>query len=402
MVRSVVRSTAEVSRTLEDWIGRLKSWPSSEKESMALAKAVFELTGAELVIVQIAPLGMKAFSSYGKSVPGAELVSEALFQKQDAIKGAFFEGQIPQKSYFSQMGFPVTFYQGVSLPDGAYVIAAQKQNEREELSRQLKKTALLGLREHLIALHKQKEFREELSQRDQFLSIAAHELKTPLTSIYSMLQLQSRFLEKEKESAGTRERLQSMLKIVLGQTERLNELIDALLNVSRIYNGRFVVDPSDSNVVELLERTIEGRLSVIAAESNIEVKLEADPIHHAWVDPIRFEEVVTNIGMNSIRFSPEGGTVWIKMKQQGDDLYLTFRDQGPPIPAEDRERIFHPFERVQRTSRLGGLGLGLFISREIVRLHGGDVTLLESSESTGNIFSARFSRALQSVNRMPA
>jgi len=116
------------------------------------------------------------------------------------------------------------------------------------------------------------------------------------------------------------------------------------------------------------------------------------------VDPVRLEELITNLVMNAIRFSPEGGVVWITLRQEEGGFRLTVRDQGPSVPEEDRDRIFQPFERAQRTSRLGGLGLGLFISRQIAQLHGGSVNLTESVPGKGNVFEAYFpTRAPQSV-----
>src|SRR5205814_9178542 len=90
------------------------------------------------------------------------------------------------------------------------------------------------------------------------------------------------------------------------------------------------------------------------------------------------------------RFSPEGGMVWVRLRDENGAFRLMVRDQGPGVSDEDRERIFQPFERAQRTSRLGGLGLGLFISRQIAQLHGGNVTLVESISGIGNLFEAYF------------
>jgi signal transduction histidine kinase len=188
------------------------------------------------------------------------------------------------------------------------------------------------------------------------------------------------------------ERQESYLKMVIRQTQRLNELIDGLLDVSRIQNGRFIVEPSDTDVAALLKETVSGRLAVIAQEAGVRLNIDAPESLRAWVDPVRMEEVVTNLVMNAIRFSPEGGVVWIRLRDDEGLLRLSIRDQGPSVPPEDHERIFQPFERAQRTSRFGGLGLGLFISRQIAQLHGGTVMLAESVPGKGNVFEATFPR----------
>jgi signal transduction histidine kinase len=237
-------------------------------------------------------------------------------------------------------------------------------------------------------------FEAAIQLRNQFLSIASHELKTPLTSIYGVLQLQQRMLSVKKDEPAPvqRERQESYLKMVIRQTQRLNELIDGLLDVSRIQNGRFMTEPSDTDVAALVRDTVTGRLAVIAHEAGVRLSHEVPDSLHGWVDPVRMEEVVTNLVMNAIRFSPEGGVVWIRLKDDGGALVLTVRDQGPAVPVEDQERIFQPFERAQRTARFGGLGLGLFISRQIAQLHGGNVRLAESVPGKGNLFEAVFPR----------
>jgi signal transduction histidine kinase len=250
--------------------------------------------------------------------------------------------------------------------------------------------ACLCLAQKLATLAQGAELAEEIQLRDQFLSIASHELKTPLTSIYGVLQLQERMLRKEGGADRLQDRQASYLRMVIRQTQRLNELIDGLLDVSRIQNGRFLAEPADTDVAALVRETMSGRLAVIAQETGVRLNLDAPEALRAWVDPVRMEEVLTNLVMNAIRFSPEGGTVWVRLRSDGERLHLTVRDQGPSVQAEDRERIFRPFERVQRTARFGGLGLGLFISRQIAQLHGGDVFLAESLPGKGNVFEAVF------------
>lgn len=231
-----------------------------------------------------------------------------------------------------------------------------------------------------------------IQQRSQFLSIASHELKTPLTAIYGILQLQERMLRQKREEPDAEQlaRQHSFLKMVIRQVERLNELIDGLLDVSRIQNGRFMVEPSESDVAAILGDSVIPRMKVIAEDASVTLKVEAPSNLLVWVDPVRFEEVVINLVMNAIRFSPEGGTVWVRLSQGEGSFRLSVRDQGPCVPIEDRERIFHPFERAQRTSRMGGMGLGLFISRQIAQLHGGNVVLAESVPGKGNLFEAVF------------
>lgn len=257
------------------------------------------------------------------------------------------------------------------------------------------RTLLVAAVQHLADLASIARLEAAIQLRGQFLSIASHELKTPLTSIYGILQLQERMARMKRdsnsssESAEDEERQKSFMKILIRQVQRLNELIDGLLDVSRIQNGRFMVEPSDTDVAAVVREAVSSRTST-AQDNGVTLHVDAPEHFKAWVDPVRMEEVVNNLIMNAIRFSPEGGVVWIRLRGEGGAFRLTVRDQGPSVPVEDRDRIFRPFERAQRTSRLGGLGLGLFISRQIAQLHGGNVTLIESVPGKGNVFEAYF------------
>jgi signal transduction histidine kinase len=277
---------------------------------------------------------------------------------------------------------------------GTVILCSNKQiDSRSEL-------ALLVIAQRLCELARIFQFQIELNLRNQFLSIASHELKTPLTAIYGILQLQARMMKAEKSPShlSDPDRYEHFLKISMRQVERLNELIDGLLDVSRIQNGRFAIEPIETQVSRVLQDCIHSRLQVISQEAGVSLQIEAPQSLIAWVDPVRLEELITNLVMNAIRFSPEGGVVWITLRQEEGGFRLTVRDQGPSVPEEDRDRIFQPFERAQRTSRLGGLGLGLFISRQIAQLHGGSVNLTESVPGKGNVFEAYFpTRAPQSV-----
>lgn len=269
---------------------------------------------------------------------------------------------------------------------GALVLATRRvMSPQEEIG-------FLTVAHHLGELARKYELETTIQQQNQFLSIASHELKTPLTSIYGILQLQARMLKASKDGSTPigQDRYEHFLQMSIRQVERLNELIDGLLDVSRIQNGRFSVEPTETRVPHLLFDCLQSRLQIIGQEAGVTIQVDAPQELVAWVDPVRFEELVTNLVMNAIRFSPEGGVVWVRLSEEPTGFRLTVRDQGPSVPQEDRERLFQPFERAQRTSRLGGLGLGLFISRQIAQLHGGNVSLIESVPGKGNVFEAYF------------
>ena len=270
---------------------------------------------------------------------------------------------------------------------GAWVLAFPKRPS------EVQRLMIIGFALKLNELAVRASFSKDISQRNQFLAVATHELKTPLTALYGILQLQMRVMRvKKKEDLTTQEWDQHLqfLNVMLHQVERIRDLMNDLLSVSRIESGQFTIERTLTNVSELVHQCVQTRLKILAQQASVSLEEDLQKEVSAYVDPMRLEEVITNLVMNSIRFSPEGGIIYISLKKEGSQFRLLIRDQGPSIFEEDRERVFQPFERAQKTNRLGGLGLGLYISRQIAQLHGGNVVLKESLVGAGNLFEATF------------
>ncbi|HEX2173980.1 MAG TPA: PAS domain S-box protein [Dehalococcoidia bacterium] len=205
--------------------------------------------------------------------------------------------------------------------------------------------------------------------RDEFLSAAAHDLKTPVTSLRGTAQLLLRHLEKSGsiEPARLRQGLATMER----QTGKLTRLIGQLLDVSRIEAGKLTLAPEEVDLVPLLEGLIQ---TVQVTAPNHAIALYAPPELIARVDPIRLEQVLTNLLDNAIKYSPEGGPIDVTLEQpEARRLRISVLDRGLGIAPEHRDRIFERFHRAHAGSHLEGLGLGLYISRQIVELHGGTI-----------------------------
>lgn len=418
---------------LTEFYRNVTAWPKSKAELSAIAERTSQLLEVPFAGIDLDGDNDKIAAKAGNGVVSdsvsPELVEEMLKNQLKRMDQGFLSGaagmqikqiQISRDTSPLATVLPISHLTITPIPkpllspdngvvpdrrrrDPGYLIvgSAKPLSEKEQ-------TLLIAAAQRLSELSAIARLEAALQLRSQFLSIASHELKTPLTSIYGILQLQERMvrMKKDKEIDATPgdEKKQSFLKIVIRQVERLNELIDGLLDVSRIQNGRFTVEPAEVDVAMILRETVNARLALIAKEAGVALNLDAPEVLMAFVDPVRIEEVVTNLVMNAIRFSPEGGVIWVKLRGEGGSLRLTVRDQGPIVPVEDRERIFQPFERAHRTSRLGGLGLGLFISRQIAQLHGGNVSLVESVPGKGNVFEAYFpeSSAVRSLSAASA
>lgn|GEM_PF-782172 len=408
----------------------LNSWPKTESELVLAAEKVAKLLNAQFAALLIFPVSLSVTGSDHRI--GVKFMGENLLERfgttllQDFLKkkiekfketeGGSCLRQIQlEKNDLVFPGYPsapaIRHIAFVPFSSKGLLAGIRNQEQgtdsgwlvvgRDQSLSETDEVLLIAAAQRLLELCVIEQLKVAVEVRNQFLSIVSHELKTPLTSIYGILQLQDRVLRLKKEptdvtspgrpeTLGTKNQKRSYLKILLRQVERMNELIDGLLDVSRIQNGRFVVEPAEADVAILLRETIQGRLQVISQDAGVKLSVEAPQNLVAWVDPVRMEEVITNLIMNAIRFSPEGGVVWIKLRQDPDGFRLTVRDQGPSVPPEDRDRLFRPFERTQRTSRLGGLGLGLYISRQITLLHCGNVSLIESVPGKGNVIEAYF------------
>lgn len=377
-------------------------WPKNQSEMDDVAEKILDLVGINFVALISNRLGegmgikfsrsfgpvninREKFSNYIKDQIRKTTEGVSSFKRVDLPSNNFYLPSLDAIQNISYIGL-VEYGPRVPKDFGGIVLGSiQPLTPKAEMRAMI-------ISQRLLDLARIADLESAVQIRGQFLSIASHELKTPLTSIYGILQLQERMLRLKTDQTPfpDQDRHHNFLKMVIRQVERLNELIDGLLDVSRIQNGRFMVEPSETDVAALLRECTQTRLSVIAHEAGVKLHIESVPNLQARVDPVRMEEVISNLIMNAIRFSPEGGVIWIRLREEEGAFRLTVRDQGPSIAMEDRERIFQPFERAQRTARMGGLGLGLFISRQIAQLHGGNVSLLESVPGKGNVFEAYF------------
>jgi len=211
--------------------------------------------------------------------------------------------------------------------------------------------------------------RRALDAREEFLSIASHELKTPLSAIVLHLSsLQRAFRTKESID---REGVERKTDRAMKQTERLTSLIGQLLDVSRISSGKFELTREDVDLGEL-SREICSRFSEEATRAGSSLSMRgARSLRGNW-DRSRLEQVLSNLVSNAIRYG-DGHPIDISLERRGASAVLVVRDEGPGIPADVLSRVFDRFTSSRAARRLGGLGLGLYIVRQIVEAHGGSI-----------------------------
>jgi signal transduction histidine kinase len=197
------------------------------------------------------------------------------------------------------------------------------------------------------------------------------------------LQLQLARRRLESKGAVDPDALRRALSLIVAQTDRLTGMVNDLLDVSRIEAGKLTLErrPTD------LRHLVAGCIELAASKSDRHaITLEGPARIEAVVDGPRLEQVVANLLDNAIKYSPEGGGIDVAVGASVEGLVtLTVRDHGIGIPPERRDRIFERFGQAHGEGHYGGMGLGLYISRQIVQLHGGEITV-EFPEDGGSRF----------------
>lgn len=251
-------------------------------------------------------------------------------------------------------------------------------------------TLLASVRVALQAREKQylvrtllQEQAKALQKRDEFLSIASHELKTPITTLKLQVQMRKRFLKKGDSSVLSPDKVISLIDTTEAQVNRLSHLVEDMLDSSRIVNGKLTLNCQKITLAQLVQEVVEGFSAQFqAAGSIVELHLD-DHVTGIW-DRYRIEQVIANIFNNAIKYG-KGKPITITVQSQGEKAILTVKDQGIGIAPENLERVFQRFERAVDGSSISGLGLGLYICRQILDLHQGHIRV-ESTLDKGSSF----------------
>ncbi|MCY1018980.1 CHASE domain-containing protein [Pyxidicoccus sp. MSG2] len=228
------------------------------------------------------------------------------------------------------------------------------------------------------------EARTAVRVRDEFLGVAAHELRTPLTSL--KLQLQLLYRQLRQPGPLDVERVARGVESCERQTTRLSQLVDSLLDVSRLMHGRMELrlEPLElGDVVRELVRRFETDAQSVGVLLTVDAP---EPVRGRW-DRLRLEQVLTNLVSNALKYG-QGTPVDVRVRGDGSAAFLEVRDRGIGIAREDAERIFDRFERAVSSRHYGGLGLGLFITRQLVEALGGSIAV-ESLPGQGSTFTVR-------------
>lgn len=251
--------------------------------------------------------------------------------------------------------------------------------QRHEVKRQVE--ALEQSRRELRAT--QAELERAVKMRDDFMSMVAHELRTPLNTLFLETQLRSMQLEKGNLEAFSEEMLRKMVARDGRQIQSMIRLINDMVDVTRIRSGKLSIRPARAELSALLERIVSDLQHRTEAAGGV-IELHApQPVQGVW-DEFRLEQIIINLLTNALRY---GGSKPVKVSLLLEQSYaqIEVRDQGAGIAPEDQERIFNPFERAGTKDVREGLGLGLYIARQLAESHGGKLEV-ESVPEQGSAF----------------
>ena len=222
------------------------------------------------------------------------------------------------------------------------------------------------------------DYKRQQQQKDDFIGIASHELKTPLTSVKASLQLMQRFVQGSGQS-------QVLTRLVEQSTKgvhKLGYLVEDLLNVTKIKEGQLILNPEWFKLSELVEESCE----YVRLEGTYTITIIGDRDIQVYADSHRIEQVLINLVNNAVKYAPNSKEIVVSIERLTNHVKVSVIDQGPGIPADKLEKLFSRYYRVDNSGILySGLGLGLYINSEIINKHKGKIGV-ESKIGAGSTF----------------
>jgi PAS domain S-box-containing protein len=271
----------------------------------------------------------------------------------------------------------IEFVSNISQVDGQWIVQCNLRDitERKQAEQE---------REQLLARERasRAEAQEAVRLRDVFLTIAAHELKTPLTSLLGNAQLLQR--RSQRDGSATEPGAKAM-RVIVEQAQRLNKMILGLLDVSRIETGRLSIERAPVDLCALVGRVVD-EVQPTLVDHTLDCQIPSGTLIIDG-DEVRLEQVIQNLLLNAVKYSPRGGPIVVWVEQHDHQARLLVMDVGIGIPIHEQPHLFQRFYRASNaaTQYISGMGIGLSVVKEIVTLHGGTVAV-DSSEGQGSTF----------------
>lgn len=286
--------------------------------------------------------------------------------------------QLPMKQYFG-LAVDLSIFMLVNY---LVIFLLNKGKNTDEISKYKKKHNILidRIREEK---EKNKHAQHEIKARDEFLSIASHELKTPLT--LSLLQIQRALHNIRNVSLAnfSVQKLMDMLESVEQQTDRLSKMISDLSNVSLITTGRMQLEPTEIDLAAIVKEAV-GHVKISMRKPDYPINISIDGTFVGIYDKVRIEQVITNLLTNAIKYG-NNKPIDVKIEKKANAYHLVVQDRGIGIAKDMQIKIFGRFERGNGHGNIKGLGVGLYISHQIIAAHEGKIHL-KSKQGKGSSF----------------
>lgn len=221
--------------------------------------------------------------------------------------------------------------------------------------------------------------------KDEFVSLTSHELRTPMTAIRSYA-----WMALHRSDTPLSKTMEKYLVRVLISTERMINLVNDMLNISRIESGRVEISPEPVDMISLCRDIVDEVYYSKSTAKEIQMVLLEEKLPKVMADPEKLRQVLINVVGNAVKFSPHGGKITIGFFTDGKTVEISIKDQGPGISKEDLGRLFQKFGRLDNTftdtATVPGSGLGLFISKSLVELMGGKIRAESEGVGKGTTF----------------
>jgi PAS domain S-box-containing protein len=350
----------------------------------AARDGILILNAATLKITDVNPFMTELLGYSRDEFLGRELWEIGLFSDKAASQGAFRELQI--KGYLRYEDLPlqtteghlreVEFVSNVYEEDGKQVILCNIRDITDRKRGEEERGLLL---ESAQVAHAEADTANDI--KDEFLATLSHELRTPLTSILGWAEL----LTTDSLNAVASKRA---LEIIVRNARAQRELIDDLLDISRIITGKLRLDVRPVKLAPMIEGVVDGvRAAADARSIQLQTVLDSR-ISATSGDPDRLQQIIWNLLTNAIKFTPKGGHVQVRLERIASHVEITVSDTGQGIEPHLLPYVFDRFRQSDSSStrRHGGLGLGLSIVRQLVELHGGTVTAESPGAGEGTTF----------------
>lgn len=275
---------------------------------------------------------------------------------------------------------PTLLVESLPEPFGAWKLVAVSEVGlrvgRSALYNMLSATFLIALVVLLLGMYYVRAQRREMreaAQRVDFVNQVSHELKTPLTNIRMYAELLAAQVSEEDEKA------RRHVEVIVAESQRLSRLIGNVLTFGGKERGKLRFSPRRANLREALLETIDHFRPALA-DKGIHIECDAQEYGEVFADRDIFQQIVSNLLSNVEKYAAAGRYLGVSLRAEGDETLVVVRDRGPGIPPQERARIFEPFYRISNklTDGVAGAGIGLTIVRDLARLHGGGVRIIES------------------------